>query len=120
MSKRAVQMGSPANKLGVVVDGGDVRMSMMSCAAWVRKSFVVTFGKGKTLGKNSTVSQFRVARVRGKWQFTQQWWSIDGPTCHHGSALSSQDPHFSGLVCATAFVPGGAMGVDLKSNSPKM
>ena len=64
--KSAFRTGSPADRLGVVVEGGFVKMSTMSVAAWCRKSRVLMCGKGVACGKKFTVSQSRVERVFGK------------------------------------------------------
>ena len=66
ISRRALRIGSPACRLGVVVDGGFVRMVTMSVAAWRRWSVMVTFGKGTSCGKKVTVSHILVVGVRGK------------------------------------------------------
>ena len=58
--------GSPASKLGVVVDGGFVKMVMISVAACFRKSASLTYGNGTLVGKNVTVSQSLTCLVRGK------------------------------------------------------
>ena len=64
--RRALRTGSPACKLGVVVDGGAVKMVMISTAACFRKSTSLTCGNGTLVGKNVTVSQFHTCFVRGK------------------------------------------------------
>ena len=66
ISNKAFVMGSPARKLGVVVDGGCVSMSTMSSAACRRWSSKDSFGMGISCGTNVTVSQMRVVLVRGK------------------------------------------------------
>ena len=43
---KALRKGSPACKLGVVVDGGSVRTEMISLVAWWRKSSSFTSGNG--------------------------------------------------------------------------
>ena len=58
--------GSPASKLGVVVDGGCVKMVMMSVAACLRKSTNFTCGNGTVVGKNVTVSHTLTHFVHGK------------------------------------------------------
>ena len=63
---RAFLTGSPAARLGVVVDGGCVRMDMMSPAACLRWSVKFTVGKGIVVGKKVTVSQSLEVLVRGK------------------------------------------------------
>ena len=63
---KALRTGSPASKLGVVVDGGFVRMVMISVAACLRKSTSLTCGNGTLVGKNVTVSHVLVCFVRGK------------------------------------------------------
>ena len=62
----AFHTGSPAAKLGVVVDGGCDKMVIMSPAACTKKSYNLISGNGKTVGKNVTVSQSLSALVRGK------------------------------------------------------
>ena len=64
--RRAFLTGSPVAKLGVVVDGGAVRIAIMSAADWCRKSSILIAGKGMCLGKKVTVLQSRGVRVRGK------------------------------------------------------
>ena len=58
--------GSPASKLGVVVDEGLAKMVMISVAACFRKSTSLTCGNGTLVEKNVTVSQSRICFVRGK------------------------------------------------------
>ena len=58
--------GSPASRLGVVVDGGCVSMVMISVAACLRKSSNFICGNGTVAGKNVTVSQSLTSLVRGK------------------------------------------------------
>ena len=53
---RALRVGSPASKLGDVVEGGTVRMVIISVAACLKKSSKPTFGIGISLGKKVTVS----------------------------------------------------------------
>ena len=48
---KALRTGSPASELGVVVDGGFVRMVMISVAACLRKSTSLTCGNGTLVGK---------------------------------------------------------------------
>ena len=55
---RALHVGSPASKLSVVVEGGAVRMVIISVAACLKKSSKPTFGIGISLGKKVTVSTF--------------------------------------------------------------
>ena len=62
----ALRTGSPASKLGVVVDGGAVKMVMISTAACFRKSVNFTCGNGTLVGKNVTVSHVLTCFVRGK------------------------------------------------------
>ena len=57
---------SSTARLGVVVDGGCVRMDMMSPAACLRWSVKFTVGKGIVVGKKVTVSQSLEVLVRGK------------------------------------------------------
>ena len=49
-------MGSPACKIGVVVDGGSVKIVVMSFIACLKKSSIFTFGKGMAVGKKFTMS----------------------------------------------------------------
>ena len=49
-------MGSPTCKLEVVVEGGSVKIVIMSFAACLHKSSIFTFGKGMTVGNKVTVS----------------------------------------------------------------
>ena len=62
----AFRTGSPASKLGEVVDGGCVRRVMISVAACFKKSTSLTCGNGTFVGKNVTVSQALTCFVRGK------------------------------------------------------
>ena len=48
---RALRVGYPASKLGVVVEGGDVMMVIISVAACLKKSSNPTFGIGISLEK---------------------------------------------------------------------
>ena len=45
---------------------------------------------------------------------------MDGPTYQPTSLFSSYVFLLLGLICATILVPGGAKGVDMKSNSPNI
>ena len=62
-------VSSPAPKLTVVVDGGFVKIDIMSIAACLKKS-VLTAGNGTTVGKKVTVSTSLSDLVCGKQQFT--------------------------------------------------
>ena len=62
----ALRTGSPASRLGVVVDGGLVNNVIISVAACVRKSTSVIFGNGTDTGKKVTVSQSLTVFVLGK------------------------------------------------------
>ena len=62
----ALRTGSPACKIGVVVDGGCVSMVIISLAACLRKSFNFIAGNGIVVGKKVTVSQSLMVRVLGK------------------------------------------------------
>ena len=64
--RSALRTGSPACKLGVVVDGGAVRIVMISSAARFRKSASFTCGNGTLVGKNVTVSHVLTCFVQGK------------------------------------------------------
>ena len=64
--RRAFLTGSPAARLGVVVEGGEVSIVIMSAADWRRKSSILIAGKGICFGKKVTVSQSRGVLVRGK------------------------------------------------------
>ena len=48
---RALRVESPASKLGVIVEGGAVRMVIISIAACQKKSSKPNFGIGISLGK---------------------------------------------------------------------
>ena len=48
---RVLRAGSPAYKLSVVVEGGTIRMAIMSVAACLKKLSKPTFGIGVSLGK---------------------------------------------------------------------
>ena len=48
---RALRVGSPDSKLGVIVRGGDVRMVIISIAVCLKKSSKPTFGIGISPGK---------------------------------------------------------------------
>ena len=61
-----MRTGSPAESDGIVVDGGLVKMEVISEAACFKKSVTVTVGNGTVVGKKSTVSQSLSALVRGK------------------------------------------------------
>ena len=63
---RVFLTGSPAGRLGVVVDGGCVRIDMMSPAACLGWSVTFTVGKGIVVGKKVTVSQSLEVLVCGK------------------------------------------------------
>ena len=63
---KAARTGSPACRLGTVVEGGLFRIVTMSVAACRRWSVSVTDGKGITVGKKVTELQSLVALVRGK------------------------------------------------------
>ena len=63
---KALRTGSPAYKLGVVVDGGMVNNVIIYVDACFRKSTSVTFGKGMDTGKKVAVSQYRTVFVLGK------------------------------------------------------
>ena len=58
--------GSSACKEGVVVEGGEASMVIMSVAACFKKSSILTSGKGTVVGKNVTVSNVLIILVRGK------------------------------------------------------
>ena len=51
-SSKAFLTGSPADREGSVVDGGFVKMVVISVAACFRKSVTVTVGNGTVVGKN--------------------------------------------------------------------
>ena len=53
---RASRTRSPACKLGVVVEGGSVRMEIILLAACRKKSWSLISGKGMVAGGNVTVS----------------------------------------------------------------
>ena len=57
--------GSPAARLGVVVDGVRVRLLMMFPSACFRWSISLTSGNGVNVRKNGTVSQSLSDLVRG-------------------------------------------------------
>ena len=59
MSRSVFLVMSPACDDDVVVDGGDVRIVMISIAACLRKISRLTSGYGMTVGKNAIVSQLR-------------------------------------------------------------
>ena len=59
-------MGSPAYKLGAVVEGGSVKIIIMSFSACLKKSSFFTFGKGVDVVKKVTVSTCRSILVLGK------------------------------------------------------
>ena len=62
----ALRTGSPACKVGVVVEGGQASIVMISVAACLKKSSSLTSGKGTVVGKNVTVSHILTVLVRGK------------------------------------------------------
>ena len=61
-------MGSPACKLGVVVEGGSVKIVIMSFTACLKKSSIFTFGKGMAVGKKITMSTYRSILVLGNYR----------------------------------------------------
>ena len=61
-----MRTGSPADSDGIVMDGGLVKIDVISVAACFRNSVTVTVGNGTVVGKKSTVSQSLSALVRGK------------------------------------------------------
>ena len=63
---RAFLTGYLTARLGVVAEGGCVKIYMMSPAACFRWSVKFTSGKGTVVGKKETVSQSLGALVRGK------------------------------------------------------
>ena len=63
---KAFLTGSPAARLGVVVEGGSVNIDIMSSAACRRKLSNLISGNGISFGKNVTVSQARGVFVLGK------------------------------------------------------
>ena len=65
-SKRAFLVSSPAFSDGVVVEGGAVRIVIISVAACRKKSSSCISGKGIAFGKKVTVSTSRSLRVFGK------------------------------------------------------
>ena len=64
--RRALRTGSLACKLGVVVEGGKVRMVIISLAACLRKSSNFISGKCTVVGGKVTVSQSLIVLVIGK------------------------------------------------------
>ena len=66
ISVRAVCIGSPAVRLGYMVECGFSNKVTISRAACFKKSFNVTAGKGIECGKNWTVLTTRSALVFGK------------------------------------------------------
>ena len=58
--------GSPASKLDVVVDGGNVNIVIISVAAWRKKSTNLISGNGTLVKKNVTMLQSLVVLVLGK------------------------------------------------------
>ena len=63
---RVLRTGSPACKLGVVVDSRSVRMEIILLASCRRIFWSLISGKGMVVGENVTVSQSRVDFVRRK------------------------------------------------------
>ena len=53
---RAMRAGYPASKLGIVVEGGAVRMVVIFVATCLKKSSKSTFRLGVSPGKKATVS----------------------------------------------------------------
>ena len=53
---RSLCVGSPASKLGVVIEGGTIRMVIISVAICLKNSSKPTFGIGISIGKKVTVS----------------------------------------------------------------
>ena len=97
-SKRSFLVSSPACSDDVVVDGGAVRMVIISVAACVKKSSILTSGKGIDFGKNVTVSTSLSLQVLEKKHFVHPQHSKDGPMYHPCSPCSCQ------LLCMLGFV----------------
>ena len=64
--KSALRTGYPASNVGFVVEGGSVRIVMISYAACHRKFSSLTLGRGTDFGKKVTVSQSMIVIVCGK------------------------------------------------------
>ena len=62
----ALRTGSPAYRIGVVVEGGRVIMLIMSLATCCRKSSSFISGNSTIVGKKVTVSQSLIVLVLGK------------------------------------------------------
>ena len=66
ISRSALRVVSPACNDGVVVEGGLVRILIISLAACLRKSSKCISGKAISVGKNVTVFESRSLLVLGK------------------------------------------------------
>ena len=59
-------IGSPTYKLGVVIEGGAIKIIIMSVAACLKKSSIFTFEKVTLFVKKFTLSTYLSSFVLGK------------------------------------------------------
>ena len=67
ISRSVFLVGSPASRLGVIVVGDTFRILIISSAACLKKSSVLTFGNEITFGKKVAVSMCLTDLVLGKY-----------------------------------------------------
>ena len=111
ISKSVFRIGSPAWRERIIVDGGTIKIVIISVAVWHKKTYIQNFGYFLLWKKCNCIN---ILLTSGSWKIT-----VNTTVMVHGrsdslflSLLSDHVLQTVGFKCASTFVSGGTSGVN--------